>query len=91
LKNDLLPVGRILGEMMAHELGHVLLNLASHSHTGIMKGLWDLGDLWNAEYGSLLFTKEEAASLRTEAVRRNASAAMEAASPEWVSQSETTR
>jgi hypothetical protein len=63
-------VAQILGEMMAHELGHVL-NLPSHSQTGIMKGNWDLVDLWNVSYGSLLFTKQQAEVIRTEAARRN--------------------
>jgi hypothetical protein len=34
---------RILGFVVAHELGHVLLPAGSHSHTGVMKGranLW---------------------------------------------------
>jgi len=64
-------VAQILGEMMAHELGHVLLNLPSHSPTGIMKGDWDLVDLWNVSYGSLLFTKEQAEAIRREVARRN--------------------
>ena len=57
---------QILGHMMAHELGHVLLNLPSHSATGIMRGDWDLKDLQDAAFGSLLFTRGQAATLRAE-------------------------
>jgi hypothetical protein len=41
-------VAQILGAMMAHELGHILLNLPSHSESGIMKGDWDLKELCDA-------------------------------------------
>jgi len=68
-------IPQILGEMMAHELGHVLLNLASHSESGVMKGVWDLRDMWNAGFGDLLFTSQQAAALRKEAARRTSAAA----------------
>jgi hypothetical protein len=61
---------QILGHMMAHELGHVLLNLALHSDSGIMRGNWDLKDLQDAAFGSLLFTRPQAAVLREEVTRR---------------------
>src|SRR5215831_2320685 len=47
-------VDQILGAMIAHELGHVLLNLPSHTETGIMRGDWDLKDLEDFAYGDLL-------------------------------------
>jgi len=34
------PINRILGCVVAHELGHVLLGPDSHSPAGIMTGLW---------------------------------------------------
>lgn len=60
---------QMLGDLMAHELGHVLLNLRSHSKTGIMRGQWDLRDL---EDGSrwLLFTEPQAEIIRTDVARR---------------------
>lgn len=60
---------QMLGDLMAHELGHVLLNRRSHSTTGIMRGQWDLRDL---EDGSrwLLFTGPQAEIIRTEVARR---------------------
>ncbi|MBZ5662100.1 MAG: hypothetical protein LAO08_16990 [Acidobacteriia bacterium] len=61
---------QILGHVIAHELGHVLLNIASHSATGLMRGGWNLKDLQNAAYGCLLFTSQQAEVIRTEVFRR---------------------
>jgi hypothetical protein len=63
-------ISKILGEVIAHEIGHILLNLPSHSQTGIMRGHWDLKDLHEASYGSLLFTLPQAEVIRAEAIRR---------------------
>jgi hypothetical protein len=62
---------RILGEMITHEIGHVLLNLPAHSETGIMRGGWDLKDLQDVAYGELLFTKQQSKVIETEVIRRN--------------------
>jgi hypothetical protein len=62
--------GEILGEMMAHELGHILLNLPLHSPTGIMRGDWDLKDLWDVACGLLLFTRQQAEVIRADVARR---------------------
>jgi hypothetical protein len=61
---------RILGEMIAHEIGHILLNLLSHSESGIMRGYWDLKDLQDVAYGELLFTKQQSKVIETEVMRR---------------------
>ncbi len=63
-------VQQILGAMIAHELGHVLLNLPSHTKTGIMRGNWDLGDLHDAAYEDLLFTPQQGEVMRAELIRR---------------------
>jgi DNA-directed RNA polymerase subunit E'/Rpb7 len=62
---------KILGEMIAHEIGHILLNLPSHSAVGLMRGPWDLKDLQDVAYGALLFTPQQAAVVRAEVSRRN--------------------
>lgn len=62
---------QILGHAIAHEIGHLLLNLKSHSDTGIMQGDWNLKQLQDACYGSLLFTPRQAETLRAEVGRRN--------------------
>jgi hypothetical protein len=61
---------QILGHVIAHEIGHLLLNLDSHSATGIMRGDWDLNDLLDIASGFLLFTPQQAEVIRAEAARR---------------------
>lgn len=53
-----------LGTLLAHEIGHLLLERASHSASGIMSSPWRAGDLVLAAQGSLLFTAKEASLLR---------------------------
>jgi len=65
-----LPVANLLGAAMAHEIGHILLNLAIHSKTGIMRGNWDLGVLQNSIYGCLYFTKDQEKVMQAEVARR---------------------
>jgi hypothetical protein len=62
---------QILGIAIAHELGHLLLDLQGHSANGIMRGEWGLGDLRNATFGMLIFTPQQAEVLRANARRRN--------------------
>lgn len=72
-KGDIIrPASRaqILGHIIAHEIGHLLLDLPSHSESGIMRGNWDLKDLQDVAFGSLFFTPSQAAVLREEVVRR---------------------
>jgi hypothetical protein len=61
---------QILGYAMAHEIGHLLLNLVTHSDTGIMRGNWDGRTLQDACYGYLLFSSQQAGAIRAEAYRR---------------------
>lgn len=66
-----LSESQILGIAIAHELGHLLLNLLGHSASGIMRGEWDLRDLRNAADRMLLFTEQQAEVLRSNARSRN--------------------
>jgi hypothetical protein len=61
---------QILGYAMAHEIGHLLLNLETHSDAGIMRGNWDGRTLQDACYGYLLFTRQQAGVMRAELSRR---------------------
>lgn len=61
---------QILGHAIAHEIGHLLLDLESHSATGIMRGNWDLNDLQGVASGFLLFTPQQAEVIRAEVARR---------------------
>ena len=62
----------ILGGILAHEIGHLLLAENSHSGTGILRARWGDQDLRMIACGRLWFTSEQAArmvSLVTERVR----------------------
>jgi hypothetical protein len=61
----------ILGGVMAHELGHLLLG-STHSREGVMRADWDKGDAWAATHGNLHFTPEQATFMRAELGRRDA-------------------
>ena len=62
----------ILGDVIAHELGHLLLGTNSHSPTGIMCGNWDHDYLRLALRGRQIFTTQQSASMRAMVLRRYA-------------------
>jgi hypothetical protein len=62
---------QILGIAIAHELGHLLLDLQGHTADGIMRGEWGPRDLRNATFGMSLFTPRQAEVLRANARSRN--------------------
>ena len=55
--------GEILGDAMAHELGHLLLG-AEHSSEGIMKAHWTVHDLRIASQGGLPFSQTQVVLLQ---------------------------
>ena len=65
---SLLSRAEILGYVMAHEVGHLLLGLNSHSQTGVMRAHWQPDDLRRAAKGDLLFTAEQAVLMRSHLV-----------------------
>ena len=54
----------ILGNVMAHELGHLLLGSHSHSRAGIMRAHWQGEELHRLSRGNLWFTSEQASHTR---------------------------
>jgi hypothetical protein len=54
----------ILGNVIAHELGHLLLGSNSHGHIGIMKARWEHEELYRLTIGNLFFTNKEADHIR---------------------------
>jgi hypothetical protein len=60
----------ILGHAIAHEIGHVLLNMTAHSESGIMVGTWKGRDFQAMTMGNLTFGPEQVAGIRTEVARR---------------------
>jgi hypothetical protein len=72
--------GVILGHLMAHELGHLLLGTGSHSSSGIMHVPWHLKELEIIAQGRMWFTPAEAGRMQMNVrVRVQASEATEAA------------
>ena len=60
----------ILGCVIAHEVGHLLLGSNSHSDSGIMQGHWERGQVRQAVTGTLLFTPEQAKLIQAETQKR---------------------
>jgi hypothetical protein len=63
----------LLGAMMAHELGHLLLGIDSHSRVGLMTLPWGPKTLLDADRDLLGFSKGEADCVQ-QAVQTRASA-----------------
>jgi hypothetical protein len=60
-----LDVSQMLGHVMAHELGHLLLPYGAHSLTGIMRPAWDRLQVNGATGGTLRFTSDQPELIRT--------------------------
>jgi hypothetical protein len=61
----MVTAGELLGHVVAHELGHLLLGLNSHSAAGLMLALWQAPELYQAAHGNLFFTGEQADRMRS--------------------------
>jgi hypothetical protein len=57
--------GKLLGHLMAHEVGHLLLPVQSHSPKGLMRAQWSRAELQLALEGRLRFTDEQARLIRS--------------------------
>jgi hypothetical protein len=55
-----LNFGELLGDVIAHELGHLLLGTNSHSSSGLMSAFWSRNKLRMAAQGYLTFRDAEA-------------------------------
>ena len=56
--------GLVLGSAIAHELGHLLLPLAAHAPTGLMRACWSRDEFNRAEQGQLRFLPGDAERIR---------------------------
>lgn len=54
----------VLGHVIAHEIGHLLLPFGMHSKTGVMCARWESPQARNAVRGLLRFTSEQAELIR---------------------------
>ena len=57
-------LGTVLGALMAHELGHLLLTEPKHSTVGVMEPNWGRAQIRSARDGKLVFTAQQAAMLK---------------------------
>src|SRR5690242_13125997 len=57
--------GVILGHLVAHELGHLLLGSGSHSPSGVMHVPWHLKELDIIAQGLMVFMPQQAERMRT--------------------------
>ncbi len=67
---------QIVGNVIAHEIGHLLLSMVGHSPTGIMTADWRTPEMRRLAKGQLLFTYRESTKMLTEVKRRNATRAL---------------
>jgi hypothetical protein len=61
---------RILGHAIAHEIGHLLLNMSRHSETGLMRADWKPEDMQAMNLGKLTFDAGQVAKIGKEVGRR---------------------
>jgi hypothetical protein len=76
-----LTEGDMLGFVIAHELGHLLLGSNSHSTTGVMQAHWTATTLHEAAHNTLFFTSAQAATLRSRLSRASMDLAHASSSP----------
>jgi hypothetical protein len=54
----------LLADVLAHEIGHLLLGSASHSPSGIMSAHWDYEELRNVSEGAMWFVPAQSKIMR---------------------------
>jgi len=60
----------ILGYMLAHEMGHLILGPGSHSQEGVMYGHWGREQVEGAIWARLRFTLREAKAIQAQVLKR---------------------
>ena len=61
----------LLGRVMAHEVGHLLLGSNGHAPIGLMRAVWKLNPTALRDDSEWSFSREEAARLRQRAARQS--------------------
>jgi hypothetical protein len=75
-------VGDVLGHVIAHELGHLLLGRDAHSEIGIMRPHWAKEELKSLAMGRLLFTNEQGRRI-SQKLRYGSMLAQESGTPKF--------
>jgi hypothetical protein len=68
-----LEVSKLLGHVMAHEMGHLLLPYGSHALSGLMREGWDAQQTRLASTSELTFAPDQAATIRARLQRAHES------------------
>lgn len=63
-QSDGTDVASLLGQVAAHEIGHLLLGSNSHSVAGIMHAHWTVAELASARVGGLVFLENESRRMK---------------------------
>jgi hypothetical protein len=71
LHNPDYEIPLILGFLIAHEIGHLILGPGAHTSSGIMQARWDPADLNRAIRGQIGFTIAEKKVLRANTLTRH--------------------
>lgn len=64
----------VLGHVMAHEIGHLILGHNAHSTRGIMRARWETDEVKKLGTGTLLFTPDQQTLMQTRISARAGSA-----------------
>lgn len=68
--------GELLGRAMAHEIGHMLIGVPTHSRFGLMRAVWATGELRRGLPSDWMFSKEEGSELRRRLLARTLAPAL---------------
>ena len=60
----------LLGHVVAHELGHLLLCSSAHTHAGVMRARWETEDLRGLSHAGLVFLRGQLSNVRLRAHQR---------------------
>lgn len=82
---------QVLGHVMAHEIGHLLLNTPGHSDVGIMQAYWQAEQMQLLIKGWLLFTDGQTRQMRTGLLIRQREVSLNANRCAWDHQAPTGR
>jgi hypothetical protein len=67
-------IAKVLGNVIVHEVGHLLLGAGNHRLRSIMTPIWGSAEVLGALQGSLLFGSEQASRIAETMCERSADA-----------------